>query len=222
VRTVRVRKTGAIGLLGCALALLAACGDQEVILTGERLDLGGNETAAVVNRAAPLSLPAPSVNANWTHQNGNTAHFLAHPALSRSLQQVWSAPIGEGNERKHRITADPVIASGRIYTMDSRSLVTAHTTSGAPVWTRDVTPASENKDDASSGGLAVAGDTLYVTSGFGFVTALDASTGTPRWTQELDAGSSGPPTVQDGVVYLTTRDALGWALDARSGKILWQ
>ena len=189
---------------------------------GERLDVTGNEREDVVNRAAPLALPAPSVNASWTHKNGNTAHFIAHPALDRSLQLAWSTPIGEGNERKHRITADPVISGGRIYTMDSRSLVSAHTTSGGTVWTRDITPASENKDDASSGGLAIAGDTLYVTSGFGFVTALNAATGAPRWTQALDAAPMGAPTVQDGVVYLTTRDALGWALDATTGRILWQ
>ena len=215
-------KTSAIGLIGAAMLVLGACGNDEVLLTGERLDLRGNETVETVNRNAPLSLPAPAVNASWTHKNGNTAHFLAHPSLSRSLRQAWSAPIGEGNERKHRITADPVVANGRIYTMDSRSLVTAHTTSGGTVWSRDITPPSENKDDASSGGLAIAGDTLYVTSGFGFVTALDAISGTPRWTQELDAAATGAPTVEDGIVYLTTRDALGWAIDAGTGRILWQ
>ena len=209
-------------LIGIALAILVACGEQEVILNGERLDLRGNEPADVVNRAVPLPLPRASVNANWTHKNGNTAHFLAHPALNRSLQQIWSAPIGEGNDRKHRITADPVIAGGRIYTMDSRSLVTAHTTSGGTVWSRDITPASENKDDASSGGLAIAGNSLFVTSGFGFVTALDAATGTTRWTQDLDAAASGAPTVQDGIVFIVTRDALGWAIDANTGRILWQ
>ena len=215
-------KTSTIGLVAAALGVLAACGDQEVLLTGERLDLRGNETAETVNRAAPLSLPSPSVNASWTHKNGNAAHFLAHPALNRSLQQVWATPIGEGNDRKHRLTADPVVENGRVYTMDSRSLVTAFTTSGGTVWSRDITPASEDKDDASSGGLAIAGDTLFVTSGFGFVTALDAGTGATRWTQDLEAAATGAPTVQDGVVYLATRDALGWALDARSGRILWQ
>ena len=215
-------KTGAIGLFGVALATLVACGDQEVILTGERLDLRGNEPSAAVNRAAPLSLPAPSVNANWTHRNGNAAHFLAHPSLNRSLQLLWATPIGEGNERKHRLTADPVVLNGRIYTMDSRSQVTALSTSGSVVWTRDITPPSESKDDASSGGLAVQGETLYVTSGFGFITALNAISGAPRWTQELDAAVTGAPTVQDGIVYVTTRDAVGWAIDARSGRILWQ
>jgi outer membrane protein assembly factor BamB len=186
------------------------------------LDVVGNEKNAIVNQSAPIALPTPSANAAWTHRNGNASHFLAHPALDRSLQLAWSTPIGEGNERKHRITADPVVEGGRIYTMDSRSLVTAHSTSGGTLWTRDITPASENKDEASSGGLAIAGNTLYVTSGFGFVTALDASTGVPRWTQDLDVAPMGAPTVQDGVVYLTTRDALGWALDASNGRLLWQ
>ena len=68
------------------LVLLVACGDQEVILSGERLDARGgaipNET---VNRADPLALPAPVVNAEWTHVGGNVRHQQSHVALDREL-----------------------------------------------------------------------------------------------------------------------------------------
>lgn len=209
-----------------AALVLSACGEQEVLLPGERLDLRGQPIAAGldegVNRALPLSLPAAQANAEWTHRNGNAAHALAHPALGAALREVWSAPIGQGNDRKHRITADPVVMGGRVFTMDSRTTVTALTTSGETLWSRDLTPASDLSDDASGGGIAAAAGAVYVTTGFGEVSALDAASGEVLWTQDLESAATGAPMVSGGVVHVVTRNALGWAIDAQTGRILWQ
>ncbi len=205
------------------LALLAACGDQEVLLPGERLDIAGlPDTGEVVNRSVPVALPPATVNAEWSHVGGNARHQLPHPALGRSLSRVWSASIGQGADRRHRITADPVVSSGRIFTMDSRATVSAHSTGGAALWSRDLTPPTENANEASGGGIAASGGRVYVTTGFGTLTALDAASGAVAWMQDLDAAATGAPTVADGVVYLVTRDDLGWAIDAASGRVLWQ
>ena len=205
------------------LALLAACGDQEVLLPGERLDIAGlPDTGEVVNRSIPVALPPASLNAEWTHVGGSVRHQLPHPALGRSLSRQWTAQIGQGADRRHRITADPVVAGGRVFTMDSRATVAAHSTGGAALWSRDLTPPSENANDASGGGLAASGGRLYVTTGFGTLTALDAATGAVAWTQDLDAAATGAPTVADGVVYLVSRDDVGWAIEASTGRVLWQ
>jgi len=213
--------------LAIAVILLAACGDDELVLEGERLDLrdGLASDASIedpVARAQPLVLASPVLNSNWSHTNGSPSHKIAHPALDRSLARVWSASIGQGNDRKHRVTADPVVADGRVYTLDSRALVSAFSTSGETLWTRDLTPSSDDSDDASGGGLAVANGTLFVTSGFGILTALDAASGTTNWVQDLDAGATGAPTAVNGVVYLVTRNATGWAIDSQNGRVLWQ
>ena len=201
---------------------LAACGEREELLQGERLDIAGTPQKVIENRAAPLNLPAALENAGWTHVGGNVHHHLTHLALSRDLSRAWSVSIGQGNDRRHRITADPVVADGRVYTLDSRARVSAHTTAGEPLWARDLTPASENADEGSGGGLAVAAGAVFASSGFGTLTALDASTGNVRWVQDLEAAVSGAPTVYEGVVYLVTRNAVGWAIDAANGRILWQ
>ena len=210
------------GFLLVAAFGLVACGDQELILEGERLDVVGTAEEVVVNRAEPLNLPPARVNADWTHLGGNTQHHLAHVSLGRTLNLAWSAAIGEGNGRKHRITADPVLGGGRVFTMDSRATVSAFTTGGAPIWTQDLTPASERTDEGSGGGLALGGGTLFVTSSFGELNALSAATGERLWTQKLESLATGAPTYADGVVYLVTRNNIGWALDADNGRILWQ
>ena len=155
------------GLFIVVLAL-AACGDQELLLEGERLDVRGNPVPIeTVNRAAPLALPSATSNASWTHVGGNTRHQIVHPALGQSLSVAWQVPIGKGNGRKHRITADPVVSAGRVFTLDSQATVSATSTSGERIWSRDLTPPTDRSSDASGGGLAVDGDTVYVTTGYG-------------------------------------------------------
>ncbi|WP_233252436.1 PQQ-binding-like beta-propeller repeat protein [Maritimibacter sp. 55A14] len=215
------------GIAAAVLLLaLAACGDRDVILRGEREEVrAGIESGAAdaqADRAAPISLPAQVNHAAWTHRNGTPEHRIDHPALRLPLEPVWSASIGTGDTRKHRITAAPVISGGRIFTLDARALVTAHSTDGARLWSVDLTPHADKPGDASGGALTVAGNRLYVTTGFGALYALDPATGARVWEQKLDAAVTGSVTVSEGVVYTVSRDGRAWALDAGDGRIRWE
>ncbi len=215
-------RSGAIGI--GALALLAGCGEPDVRLPGERLDLRAGLAGAAVpvaNRAVPISLPAPTANAAWTQRGGESDHDIAHLALDGALSPLFVSPIGRGDSRSARITADPVVANGRVFTLDSRAQVTALSTGGETLWTRDLTPPTDNRTDASGGGLATDGATVYAATGFGRVSAIDAQTGGVRWTQDLDAPGSSAPTVRNGIVYAVSRDGRGWALDANTGRVEW-
>jgi len=215
-----------IGLFG-AVALLAACVERELILEGERLDLRAplNGEDVVVEEVADIStdiaLPAQVNHTEWTHRNGTATHRIQHPALGRALTSVWSENIGSGDSRKYRITADPVVSAGRVFTLDSQATVTAISTTGVRLWSRDLTPPRDRSKDASGGGLAVDGDTLYVTTGFGELNAIDVATGAEKWVQELDGATTGAPTVRGDLVYVISRDSQGWAINADDGRIAW-
>lgn len=204
----------------CALALLVGCSEPDIILPGERFDIrpGDNTT----NRAVPISLPGQRANADWTERSGNAQNRIVHPALGTSLTQRFAVPIGEGDSRRARITADPVVAGGVIYTLDARAQVTATATNGGNVWTSDVARPSDNRADASGGGLAVSGGRVFVTTGFGELTALDAASGAELWRQDLDAPGTAAPTVAGGLVYVVARDSTAWAIEADTGRIRWQ
>lgn len=202
------------------LAALAACGEQDVILPGERLDI--RPSAVVENEVREIRFASPVVNAEWTHRNGEPDHSIQHPALGTGLTQVFSVAIGEGDSRRARITADPVVSSGTIYTLDARAQVTATSTAGASIWSVNLTPSSDGANDASGGGLAVANGRVFVTTGFGELTVLDASTGGEIWTQDLDAPGGSAPTVFGDLVYLVSRDSRAWAIEVENGRIRWQ
>lgn len=203
---------------GISLVLLVACGEPDIILPGTREAIRPGDG---INTSAPISLPAARVNAAWTHRNGEADHTIAHPALN-GLNQIFAVNIGEGDSRKARITADPIVANGAIYTMDSRSRVTATSTAGAPLWAADVQPGNDNRTDASGGGLAFGSGRVFVTSGFGEVTALDAASGGTLWTQDLDAPGTSAPTVQGDLLYVVGRDSTAWAIDISNGRVKWQ
>ncbi|HVG47374.1 MAG TPA: PQQ-binding-like beta-propeller repeat protein [Rubellimicrobium sp.] len=208
-----------------AVLLLAACGGPpDVILTGARYPLRAGTFANAVPVAAPrgLALPAQVQNANWTHRGGGPDHNPGHVALPSALALAFSVPIGEGDSRGARITAEPVIAGGRVFTLDARATVSAFSTGGQLLWQRQVVPPDAARTDASGGGLSTDGAVVYVSTGYGRLTAMDAATGEPRWTQELDAPGSSSPTILGDAVLLVGRDSRAWALEAATGRVRWE
>lgn len=203
-----------------AVALMAACGEEDVILPGERFDL--RPTAVAINEIRDVAVPAARVNADWTHRNGGADHQIDHPALPATLTPAFVADIGQGDSRRARITAEPVVAGGVIYTVDARATVTATSTDGQRLWARDLTPTRDNADDASGSGVSVGNGQVYVTTGFGEITALNAATGDVLWVQDLDAPVNTGATVTNDLVYVVSRDSTAWALEPSNGRVRWQ
>ncbi|MDE0968561.1 MAG: PQQ-binding-like beta-propeller repeat protein [Octadecabacter sp.] len=202
---------------------LVACGEQDIILTGERLNIRGESTNSVnfVNQTRQISLPTAVINVDWTHRNGGPAHIISHPALGVNLVPFFSNSIGAGNSRRLRITADPIITPSAIYTLDAQSQVVATSIVGKTLWVRSVIPSTDNLRDASGGGLAVAGPVLLATTGFGEAVALDSATGAEIWRQDLDAPGTSAPTIVGDLAYVVARDGRAWAIELASGRIRW-
>jgi len=166
-------------------------------------------------------LPTATTNGAWTHRNGGPAHQITHPSLNTSLTQVFATNIGTGNTRRLRITADPVIADGRVFTLDSESKITATSVGGERIWSRTAVPETDRSRDASGGGLAVSDNVVLATTGFGEVVALDPATGGEIWRQDLDAPGTSAPTILGDLAYVVARDGRAWALELGSGRIRW-
>ena len=215
---------------GALLALLASCAEKEVILPGEREDLRAFVADTPLERAPDeenntsraIRLPGQTANATWAQAIGMPANRTAHPALRVAPQLAWSADIGSGDAKRVRITADPVVAGGLIYTLDSGARVSAVTPQGQLAWSVDLIPVTDDEEQATGGGMAYDKGTLYVSSGFGRLTALDATSGAVRWTQRLEATGSGTPLIHDGLVYLVAGDDTGWAVRTDNGRVAWQ
>lgn len=218
------------------LALLAACGQKEVILQGERFPIRADLDASVPvegepaptapaeagNLSQPIALPGQSNTGEWTHRGGNARHLMPHSALSSAPQRVWSASIGAGSSRKNRVSAAPVVSGGRVFTMDAGSTVTATSTGGGTLWSADLTATFDAGGGISGGGLAVGGERLFAATTYGEVVALDAGSGQVIWRQRVDAPVTGAPATDGSMVYVSAKDGSAWAIDAATGKVAWQ
>ncbi len=211
------------------LTVLSGCIQREEILQGERLDpravISADGPAAeggIVTSNAALSLPPVRGNADGPPRAGSASHASGNMAIGAGTGRIFAVDIGAASDRRHRITADPIVAAGLVFAMDSGATVTATTTGGGRVWSADLRPADERDASASGGGLAFEGNRVFATTGYGELVALDARTGGVAWRQKVDAPISGAPTVANGTVYVLGRDAGGWALRANDGKVLWR
>ncbi|MCH2165055.1 MAG: PQQ-like beta-propeller repeat protein [Marinovum sp.] len=222
-----LRSSSHSGWLLAALApLLAACTDPEVILPGAREDIREEISTLVPEEAnaevAAFVAPAAVNNASWTHGHGSPAYRTDNPALGSNLNLLWTANIGQGDRKRARISADPVIADGRVFTLDSAGRLSATSTAGAPLWSRDLRPERDARNEVSGGGMALGGGRLYVTTGYGSAYAIDPASGDEIWEQRLLAAATAPPSYDKELVYLVAGDDVAWAIEADDGRVRWQ
>lgn len=203
------------------------CSSSDPVLPGARETLDGSvakekEDRFIIDGLPALNLPPEKLNAEWTHRGGNAQHNPGHPLLGEKLELIWKAPIGQGNTRRHQIASSPVVEAGRIFTLDSRSLITALDVDGRIIWQKDVGDKFEGRDDASGGGLAVKDGQLFVTTGFGTVQSLSSETGDILWSQDLASYGGASPTVFEDLLYISARSGSAWAIETKTGRIKWQ
>ena len=219
-------KVGAVLYIGLII-LVVGCSAKDTRLGGERKMPDGSvfvdsKAQFLVKSPPALDLPDARLNTEWTHQGGNAQHYSGHVALSSDLTLQWVTAIGQGDGRRSEISASPVIQGDRIFTLDSESLVTALRLDGSIIWQRNVSKAYSDVNEAFGGGLAVQGNNLFVTTGFGTVLALSVLSGEVYWEQDLTSFGGASPTVVDDLLYVPARDGAAWAIETSTGRVKWQ
>ena len=229
-----MRRIVIVVTLVCTLAgPLSPTGD------GSAQDLNpGPATPNALGAAVPPELtqyaadwPVPMGNLAGTRAAANAAITAANVA---QLQVVWRFPI-EATSAYGGMSATPLIVGDTVYVQDMQSNVSAlDRNDGAVTW-------EHHYDTTSIGpnGLAIGYGLLYGTIGdTAEVFALAADTGAEVWRIRLsNHGGEGvdmAPTVYDNTVYVSTvpgnstsfygggRKGILYALDAPTGKVLWQ
>ena len=176
---------------GTALAafLLSGCGDQffgeaaEPPLPGERLPvLSLDQTIRPDPRIADLRvvLPAPFENRNWPQAGGLPNHAMHHLAAPGRLERLWRVDIGAGSSDEGALLTQPVIAGGRVYTLDVAAELRAHDlNSGERLWRVPLEP-EDSEGGLLGGGIAVNAGRVFVSTGFAETIALSAASGETR------------------------------------------
>ncbi|NTU77027.1 MAG: PQQ-binding-like beta-propeller repeat protein [Alphaproteobacteria bacterium] len=167
------------------------------------------------------SLSKPVANKNWPQEGYNPEHNIPTLAFSDNPDVVWHADIGHGSNGDYKLLSRPVASQGKIFTLDARGQVKAfETENGDNLWRFDTTP-EDRDNDAMGGGLGVAGDVVYVTTGFGEVLALRTADGAVIWRKMLSKPLRAAPTISKDRIYVVSIDNELTALSTRNGEVLW-
>jgi outer membrane protein assembly factor BamB len=169
-----------------------------------------------------FALPVAQPQTAWPLPGGNEAQSVDHVVAAANFSVAWRRKVGEGLSRGHYVTATPVIAQGRIFTLDAAGLVSARDEQGgAEIWRVNLAPRNGRDKDAYGGGVAYADDTLYVSSGYRFVTALDAASGKVKWRTATPSPVHGAPTVSGGRVFVVDIEDQLMAFSVADGAVVW-
>lgn len=201
---------------------------EQTILPGERISILDmqEELLPTNNKMAVKNIIVPSAirNRDWKQNGGDPRHVMQNLSLGSAdqIEKIWSASIGAGNSKNIPLMAHPVVTADKVFTLDTKSNVRAfHNQTGNMLWQSDVKPKTE-EEFVISGGIAFSGNVLYITSGYNEVLALNPDDGELYWRTAISAGSRAAPTIHNNRIFVTALNNNTIALDAKSGKVLWE
>jgi outer membrane protein assembly factor BamB len=216
----------------------ASQGDRISILSFEQ-----SLTPSAALSGRDFLVTGPTARTAWPMAGGTAENLVEHSIAAPEFTVAWRRGIGRGSSRTTQVMAPPIAANGRVYVMDGESTVTAvDAASGEVVWRRNVKPDGREAaggvavfglpvplvgsgggplEGGFGGGLAVAGDRLFVGSGYRTMSALNAATGDVIWTQPVDVPLRGAPTVAGNRVYIIDVDNQIIAFNTQTGQQEW-
>ncbi len=190
---------------------------RQSILSAEQ-DLTPDPTFAARTIAVP---PAVSVT-DWSQPGGTANNAPPHSSGTAILERAWRANLGAGSNNRVKIAAPPVISNGSLYFLDADHHVHAiDARDGHRLWDERLRPAEGRDRVARGGGVATGAGRVYVSTGFGFIVALDAGNGNEVWRAQANAPFQSAPTFAGDRVYAVTNDSELIAYDAATGEVSW-
>lgn len=191
-------------------------GQRIAVLTGE-----GDVTVDPATAALPMSLPPAVTNTDWTQSGGNQTKSMGQLALG-NVSQAFVVQAGRGSSLTARLAAAPIVANGRVYTIDTMGTVRAFDArTGGLAWASQTPTEKGAERSLYGGGIAYDKGRIFATNGIGYVSALDERNGGIIWKVRPAGPLRGSPTVANGSVYVMSQDNQIFSLKEDDGSTSW-
>ncbi|HEY7005533.1 MAG TPA: PQQ-binding-like beta-propeller repeat protein [Sphingomicrobium sp.] len=192
-------------------------GERIPVLTSE-----GDVEVDPATQSLPFNLPAAAENASWSESGGNASNSMGHVALGRALQPAFTVSAGRGSSLTARLAAPPIVANGRVFTIDTLGAVRAFDArTGSTVWASQTPDVKGNEGALYGGGIAYDNGRVFATNGLGYVAALSDQNGGIMWQVRPGGPLRGAPTVTNGAVYVISQDNQIYSLKEEDGTTNW-
>ncbi len=186
------------------------------VLTDDSLVFGREETLYAYDAAGETQ--------RWSVDLGNlrvTPAKYCDAVLAAALNGVYAIDASDGSviwETEVGGTMGPVVVAGETVVVPSSSRVRAFAVAdGSDRWASD--------RGWTKHGVAVTDGTVFVTGGdmtSGYVATFDLDSGEKLWQTRLTQTAYGPPTCDDGDVFVVDYGGTAYRIDADGGEIRWE
>ena len=214
----------ALALAGSGCSLLKRGKKPATPVLGERIPVLTTESDAQIDLATaaqPMTLPAP-VATDWTQSGGNASKSMGQLALGTAIGQAWGVQAGRGSSLTMRLASAPIVANGRVYTIDSLGAVRAFDArNGGLIWASQTPDDKGNETSLYGGGIAYDNGHIYATNGLGYVSSLDERSGGIVWKVRPGGPLRGAPSVDNGALYVMSQDNQIYSLNEADGSTNW-
>jgi outer membrane protein assembly factor BamB len=200
-------------------------GPAKTPVLGQRIPVLTAEADVIVDPAAsaiPMALPAPVANTEWAQSHGNASKSMGHLALGTALTRAFTVQAGRGSSLTARLASAPLVADGRVYTIDTLGTVRAlDAQNGGQYWASQTPNDKGGESSLYGGGIAYDNGFIYATNGLGYVSKLDVRTGGIIWKVRPGGPLRGDPTVSNDAVYAMSQDNQIYSLKTSDGSVNW-
>ncbi len=170
----------------------------------------------------PIVLPRPDDTEAWPQAGGLSHHAMHHMVLGDTPKLAWRAGIGFASGKRNRNLAPPIVAGGRVFTINAKAVVDAFdANNGKHLWSVKTAPKGEDDGAFLGGGVAYEDGRLFVTGGFAQIVALDPANGKVLWREGVEAPIHSAPAVNGGRVFAVSLENQVVAHACSTGKKLW-
>jgi len=148
-----------------------------------------------------IALPPAEVNASWSQTGKGSSKVSGHVQAGDAFEIAWRVNAGKGTDKKSAIAAPPVTDASNVYVVDASQTVRAFSLeTGGRVWEQALKSGQRRDKVGNGAGIALEDGKLVVASGFGFIAALDAATGSEIWRTNMSAPMTGAINFETGEV----------------------
>jgi outer membrane protein assembly factor BamB len=225
------QKTFRIAVMIAAALAASGCGifkkgkSSATPVIGKRIPVLTSEGDAQIDPATtalPMSLPDPVQNTEWAQSGGNASKSVGQIALGRTLAHAFTVQAGRGSSLTARLAAAPIVADGRVFTIDTLGTVRSFDgRTGALYWATQTPEIRGDESALYGGGIAFDNGRIFATNGLGYVAALDERNGGVIWKVRPGGPLRGAPSVSSGALYAISQDNQIYSLSEADGSTNW-
>ena len=219
--------TRSLRLLGAASFLfIAACGEAEFVLPGERESVLPDAGFITIDTEAALEgvgLPEQTLRGDARHPGITGGHRGGHLFLDGQLRERWrNSIVGVPDETVE--LAQPIIVGNQVIALGADAILTAFALDTGEVnWSRLIDARNDDALPGVAGGMASDGEMVIAHAAYNRLEAVAAETGELQWAVSHDQPLRGGPTItEQNTAVVTDIDGRIFVYRVNDGELLWQ